>query len=178
MRLNRWEASTKSQLLCQVTHFEILKYLDHLMHFIDQFIVKRWCEFLKKGNFMYLWPGCFRIADNRRFWSSAAFDAFRFGAFAFSIHRGGERRSGDVEVVRNKGFRTGWCKVLPREAGEHRLFGLNHHRPCCCFLRSSPTTHTSKQIFLLLLSEPVLETVEYPGSRVRYVIRPLPFVTG
>lgn len=116
----------------------------------------------------------FRVADNRRFWSSLALDAFRFGASALGVPRDRKWRLGDAEVVRDKRFRTGRRKVLPREADKHRLLGLNHHRPCCCFIRSSPTTHTSKQILLLLLSKPIL-IISYPSSRVRYVIRPLLF---
>lgn len=73
-----------------------------------------------------------RISNHRRFWSGAAFDAFRFGTLAFRLHGSRKWRSGHAQESRHQGLRIGRCQILPRETGQHWLPGL-----------SSPSLHSS-----------------------------------
>lgn len=113
----------------------------------------------------------FRVANNWRFWCGSSFDAFWFGAFTFSVYGSRKWRFGNVEIIRNKGFRIGWREVLFGEIGEYWIFRLNYTRPCCCLLCPPPTTLAFKQVLLFL---PTLLDLSVYLSKQQSPIRSVP----
>lgn len=67
----------------------------------------------------------FRISNHRRFWNCAAFDAFRFRAFAFRLHGSRKWWLGYAQESGHQGFRTGRRQIFPRETGQHWFPGLS-----------------------------------------------------